>query len=117
MADIIQFADLRRTGPEAVRALLQCELAPGISVHAAAWVFAMPEEEYEQSDTDPEITARLLRDAGLAWFNGNDDQPAVLVLQNETRFRQHFRTMGCREAALNALGTGILIRREVHLCA
>jgi hypothetical protein len=117
MADIIDFADLKRTGPEAVQALLRCELAPGISVHAAAWLFAMPEAEYEQCAGDPEQMAELLDTAGLAYFSGNHDQPAVLVLHDEKRFRHAFRTLACREAAMDALGSGILIRRDIEHCA
>lgn len=117
MADIIYLADYKRSGPEAVRALLAFELAPGVSVHAAAWTFAMPEQEYEASDTDPEAMAQLLHDAGLAYFSGNDDQPAALVLHDEVLFRARFRSLACREAAMDALGTGILIRRELDQCA
>ncbi|MFZ2268217.1 MAG: hypothetical protein WAV95_11635 [Azonexus sp.] len=117
MSEIIQLADYRRRGPEAVQSLLGFELAPGISVHDAAWLFAMPEMEYEQSDADPEQMASLLDTAGLAYFSGNDDQPAALVLRDESRFRRHFRALACREAAMDALGSGILIRRDVEHCA
>lgn len=116
MADIIQLADFKLTGPAAVRALLNDDLAPGISVHAAAWVFAMSEEEYANSDADPEPMANLLKMAGLAYFSGNHDQPAALVLGDENRFRRHFRTLPCREAAMDALGSGILIRRAIEHC-
>lgn len=116
MADIIQLADYRRIGPEAVRALLCSQLAPGVTVHAAAWAFAMPEREYEASDLDIDAMAELLNDAGLAYFTGNDDQPAALVLRDESRFRSAFRSLPCREAAMDALGTGILIRREIERC-
>lgn len=117
MADIIHLADFKLSGPAAVQALLHCELAPGISVHAAAWVFAMPDAEYEKCDADPEQMAAWLDAAGLAYFIGNHDQPAALVLRDETRFRRHFRTLACREAAMNALGSGILIRRTIEHCA
>jgi len=117
MADIIHLADFKRSGPAAVQALLNSELAPGISVHAAAWVFAMSDAEYEQCSADPEQMAGLLDAAGLAYFRGNHDQPAALVLRDENRFRRHFRTLACREAALNALGSGILIRRAIEHCA
>lgn len=117
MSEIIQLADYRRTGPEAVHALLGFELAPGISVHSAAWLFAMPEAEYQQCNADPEQMASLLDTAGLAYFSGNDDQPAALVLHDERRFCRHFRTLACREAAMDALGSGILIRREIEHCA
>ena len=109
-------ADYKRIGPEAVGALLAFELAPGLTVHAAAWTFAMPEAEYQASDIDPDRMAQLLHDAGLAYFPGNDDQPAALVLHDEALFRRRFRSLACREAAMNALGTGILIRREADLC-
>ncbi len=117
MADLINLADYRLSGPAAVQALLAAELAPGISVHDAAWVFAMSEQEYQQSDADPEQMGQLLQQAGLAWFGGNYDQPATLVLHNEVLFRQHFRQLPGREAAMNALGTGIQIRREPERCA
>lgn len=117
MADIIQFSDMKLIGPAAVQALLRFELAPGISVHAAAWVFAMPEAEYESCDSDPEQLAALLDKASLAYFSGNHDQPAALVLRDETRFRHTFRTLACREAAMDALGSGILIRRDIGHCA
>lgn len=117
MAEIIHLTDYKRRGPEAVQALLAFELAPGISVHAAAWLFAMSEAEYAQSTADPEQMASLLETAGLAYFSGNDDQPAALVLRDEDRFRRRFRTLACREAAMDALGSGILIRREIEHCA
>lgn len=117
MSEIIHLADYKRRGPEAVQALLQFELAPGVTVHGAVWVFAMPEAEYEQSDADPEDMTNLLEAAGLAYFSGNDDQPAALVLRDEDRFRRRFRSLACREAAMDALGSGILIRREVGHCA
>lgn len=117
MSEIIHLADYKRRGPEAVQALLSFELAPGISVHAAAWLFAMPDAEYEQSAADPEQMAHLLEAAGLAYFGGNDDQPAALVLRDESRFRRQFQALACREAAMDALGSGILIRRDVALCA
>ena len=117
MAEIIQFADCKLTGPEAVQALLRFELTSDVSVHAAAWVFAMSEAEYEKCDADPEQMAALLDTAGLAYFSGNHDQPAALVLRDETRFRRAFRTLPCREAAMDALGSGILIRREIEHCA
>lgn len=117
MAEIIHLADFKRRGPQAVQALLESELAPGISVHAAAWVFAMSDAEYAQSTADPEAMAALLKAAGLAYFSGNHDQPAALVLRDEPDFKRHFRTLACREAALQALGSGILIRREIAHCA
>lgn len=117
MAEVIQLADYLRRGPAAVQALLACELAPGISVHAAAWLFAMPDEEYARSTADPEVMADLLDAAGLAYFSGNDDQPAALVLRDESRFRRSFRALACREAAMDALGSGILIRRQIEHCA
>jgi len=116
MADIIRIADYKLTGPEAVRALLACELAPRITVHAAAWTFAMTESEYARSDVDAEEMARLLHAVGLAWFGGNDDQPAVLVMHDVALFRASFRALACREAAMDALGTGIRIRRELQRC-
>lgn len=116
MAAIIHLADYRRLGPEAVHALLACELAPGVSVHAAAWAFAMPEDEFQASDVDADEMARLLHRAGLAYFPGNDDQPAALVLRDEAAFRAAFRGLPCREAAMDALGTGILIRRDPQMC-
>jgi len=117
MASVIHIADYKRLGPEAVHALLACELAPGVTVHQAAWVFAMPAAEYQASDADADAMARLLHQAGLAYFSGNDDQPAALVLHDEALFRASFRALACREAAMNALGTGILIRREPAQCA
>lgn len=117
MGEVVCFADYKRTGPEAVQALLAFELAPGITVHLAAWCFAMPEEEYQASDVDADHMAELLEAAGLAYFSGNDDQPAALVLLDEGRFRRRFHALPCREAAMDALGSGILIRREPGLCA
>ena len=117
MAEIISLADYRRSGPDAVQALLRSELAPGLSVHAAAWVFAMPDEDYAHCELDPEAVAAALRAAGLAYFPGNADQPAALVLSDENRFRRHFRGLACREAAMDALGSGILIRRDIAQCA
>lgn len=117
MADLIQLADYKRIGPEAVQALLAVELAPGITVHAAAWVFAMSDAEYQASDADPEVMGGLLHEAGLAYFSGNGDQPAALVLHDAGLFRSRFRLLACREAAMDALGTGILIRREPERCA
>lgn len=117
MAEIISLADYQRSGPDAVQALLRSELAPGLSVHAAAWVFAMPDEDYAQCELDPEVVAEALRAAGLAYFSGNADQPATLVLSDENRFRRHFRNLACREAAMDALGSGILIRRDIAQCA
>ncbi|MBS1160713.1 MAG: hypothetical protein H6R15_3132 [Proteobacteria bacterium] len=117
MAEIIHLADFKRSGPEAVRALLAFELAPGISVHRACWVFAMPDAEYAASTEDPERLAALLAEAGLAYFSGNDDQPAALVLHDETLFRRRCQGLACREAAMTALGSGILIRREIEHCA
>lgn len=116
MSELIPFADYKRQGPEAVQALLAFELAPGVTVHAAAWVFAMPEAEFAASDADPERMAGLLADAGLAFFAGNDDQPPNLVLRDVDRFRRRFHPLACREAALTALGTGILIRRDPARC-
>jgi len=117
MAQIIQLAEYKLRGQEAVQALLHFELAPGITVHGAAWVFAMTEAEYEQSDADPELVAALLEGAGLAYFSGNHDQPAALVLLDENRFRHRFVSLACREAAMDALGSGILIRRDIERCA
>jgi len=117
MAEIVQLADYRRRGPAAVQALLTSELAPGISVHAAAWLFAMPDEEYARATADPEAMAALLDAAGLAYFSGNDDQPGALVLRDENRFRRRFLALACREAAMDALGSGILIRRAIEHCA
>lgn len=116
MAAPIYLADYKRIGPEAVQALLNFELAPGVTVHAASWVFAMSDAEYELCDEDPDQMAELLSGAGLAYFSGNDDQPAVLVLQDEALFRRRFRSLPCKEAAMNALGSGILIRKEVARC-
>lgn len=116
MSELIHLADYKRQGPEAVQALLASELAPGVTVHAAAWVFAMPEAEFAASDADPDRMAELLHEAGLAFFSGNDDQPPSLVLRDADRFRRHFRQLACREAALTALGTGILIRRDPARC-
>jgi hypothetical protein len=120
MADIIDFQDFKRSaavsGPEAVQALLCRELAAGVSVHAAAWAFAMPDEEWQESDMDIDEMARLLANAGLAYWAGNDDNPAVLVLAHEAKFRRTFASLGCKEAALAALGSGILIRRRPELC-
>jgi hypothetical protein len=117
MPVVIDIAEYKRSGPEAVQALLACELAPGVTVHAAAWVLAMPDAEYQASDADAEAMACLLHDAGLAYYGGNDDQPAALVLRDEVQFRQAFRALACREAAMDSLGTGILIRRESGMCA
>jgi hypothetical protein len=117
MAQIVHLADYKLRGQEAVQALLNFELAPGITVHASAWVFAMTEAEYEQSDADPELAASLLEAAGLAFFSGNHDQPAALVLRDENCFRRRFISLACREAAMDALGSGILIRRDVERCA
>ena len=117
MAEIIHLADYQRAGPEAVQALLNFDLAANISVHAAAWTFAMPDAEYEKCDADPEQMAALLEAAGLAYFGGNHDQPAALVLRDENLFRRAFRTLACREAAMDALGSGILIRRAIEHCA
>jgi hypothetical protein len=116
MADILQLADYKLSGPAAVRALMACELAPGITVHAAAWTFAMPDAEYEKSDVDADAMAALLEDAGLAWFPGNLDQSAVLVLKSEALFRRKFRALACREGAMDALGSGIRVRRDPALC-
>lgn len=119
MADIIDFQDFKRSatvfGPEAVQALLCRELAPGVSVHAAAWTFAMPDEEWQESDIDIDEMARLLTAAGLAYWGGNEDNPAALVLADEAKFRRAFASLGCKEAALAALGSGILIRRQLAL--
>jgi hypothetical protein len=117
MAQIIQLADYKLRGRDAVLALLNFELAPGMTVHAAAWVFAMTDAEYEQSDADPELAASLLDAAGLAYFSGNHDQPAALVLRDENRFCRRFMSLGWRQAAMDALGSGILIRREIERCA
>jgi len=116
MSELIHLADYKRQGPAAVQALLAFELAPGVTVHAAAWVFAMPEAEFEASDCDPDRMAELLHDGGLAFFAGNDDQPPNLVLRDVGKFRARFRQLACREAAIAALGTGILIRREPARC-
>lgn len=120
MADIIDFQDFKRSaavsGPEAVQLLLCRELAPGVSVHAAAWAFAMPDGEWQESDIDIDAIAALLNNAGLTYWPGNDDNPAALVLADEAKFRRAFASLGCKEAALAALGSGILIRRRPEMC-
>jgi hypothetical protein len=116
MSEIVDLATYRLNGPEAVQALLAAELAPGVSVHAAAWTFAMPENEFQASDLDASEMARLLHNAGLAFFNGNDDQPPALVLHDVTLFRHAFHNAGWREAAMTALGSGILIRSDITRC-
>lgn len=117
MSAVIHLADYKRTGPEAVQALLAFELAPGCTVHAAAWTFAMSDAEYRASDADADVMAQLLHDAGLAYFSGNDDQPPALVLHDEALFRGRFKALACKEAAMDALGTGVLIRRTPQMCA
>jgi hypothetical protein len=59
----------------------------------------------------------LLEAAGLAYFSGNHGQPAALVLLDERRFRRRFMSLACRDAAMDTLGSGILIRRDVERCA
>lgn len=117
MAEIIDLALFHRTqqatGPAAIRALLAFELAAGVTVHAAAWAFAMPEAEYAASDIDIDAMAKLLFEAGLHYFGGNDDQPAALVLADERKFQARFKHLGCREACMIALGKGILIKHRV----
>jgi hypothetical protein len=113
---VVHIADYKRIGPEAVRALLNFELEPGLTVHRAAWTLAMPDAEYQTSDMDADKMAQLLHDAGLAYFIGNDDQPPALVLRDQSVFRRNFRSLACRETVMGALGTGILIRRNLDLC-
>ena len=117
MADVISFDQFQKTrgakGPDATQVLLSQELAPGVTVHAAAWAFAMPEAEYQRSDIDIERMAQLLQAAGLHLYGGNEDQPPALVLIDEYRFHRFFQALGCREECLTALGTGILIKRHL----
>lgn len=116
MADVISLAEYRLQGSQAVRAFLAFELAAGVSVHTAAWTFAMPEPEYAASGLDAGRMGRLLSEAGLSYFPGSDERPAALLLRDEARFRAVFHSLGCRHAVLPALRGGISIRRSLEQC-
>lgn len=91
-----------------LRAVLDAQLSPGLTVEQAAHAEVYYQEEGLPSSLELMLHWRLLRQAGLNYATATDTLADAVVLENEALFCARFPELACAAPVLKTCG-GVLL--------